>query len=157
MTITRKKRKIGEIWKKNQISDFSDFYFSSYEEKQCDRQFWNAVEREPVETRVSMKNQVSDFSDFYFSSYEEKTMKEAILWMPLSANLFRLESLILTRAKRATNRNNVATEKRSYIFFSGGFCRGDSIREPFSSADPLSALNNFFYEHLFNIIWSEFI
>ena len=31
---------------------------------------------------------------------------------PLSANLFRLESSILTRAKRATNRNNVATEKR---------------------------------------------
>ena len=29
------------------------FYFSSYEEKtQCGRQFWNAVEREPVETRV---------------------------------------------------------------------------------------------------------
>ena len=40
--------------------------------------------------------------------------------MPLSAifptrvllDLFRLESSILTRAKRATNRNNVATEKR---------------------------------------------
>ena len=32
--------------------------------------------------------------------------------MPLSANLFRLESSILTRAKRATSRNNVATEKR---------------------------------------------
>ena len=29
------------------------------------------------------------------------------------ANLFRLKSSILTRAKRATNRNNVATEKRS--------------------------------------------
>ena len=27
-------------------------------------------------------------------------------------NLFRLESSILTRAKPATNRNNVATEKR---------------------------------------------
>jgi len=38
--------------KKNQISDFSNFYFSSYAEKQCGRQFWNAVEREPVETRV---------------------------------------------------------------------------------------------------------
>ena len=36
----------------NQISDFSNFYFSSYAEKQCGRQFWNAVEREPVETRV---------------------------------------------------------------------------------------------------------
>ena len=47
---------------------------------------------------------------FYFSSYEEKTMKQAIPWMPLSANLFRLESSILTRVKRATNRNNVDTE-----------------------------------------------
>ena len=33
--------------------------------------------------------------------------------MLLSMNLFRLESSILTRAKWATNRNNVATEKRS--------------------------------------------
>ena len=31
--------------------------------------------------------------------------------MPLSTNLFQLESSILTRAKQATNRNNVATEK----------------------------------------------
>ena len=31
-------------------------------------------------------------------------------WMPLSVNLFRLESSILMRAKRATNWNNVATE-----------------------------------------------
>ena len=57
--------------------------------------------------------------------------------MWFSTNLFRLESSILTRAKRATNRNNVATEKRSYIFnfFSEGFwwrgfCRGDFILEP---------------------------
>ena len=34
--------------------------------------------------------------------------------MLLSANLFRLESSVLTRAKRATNRNNVATEQRIY-------------------------------------------
>ena len=32
----------------------------------------------------------------------------------VNANLFRLESSILMRAKRATNRNNVATEKRSF-------------------------------------------
>ena len=32
--------------------------------------------------------------------------------MPLSANLLKLESSILPRAKRATNRNNVATEQR---------------------------------------------
>ena len=31
--------------------------------------------------------------------------------MPLSANLLKLESSILPRAKRATSRNNVATEK----------------------------------------------
>ena len=33
----------------------------------------------------------------------------------VDANLFRLESSILTRAQRATNRNNVATEKRGGI------------------------------------------
>ena len=49
---------------------------------------------------------------FYFSSNEEKTMKQAISWMPLSANLLKLESSILPRVKRTTNRNNVATEKR---------------------------------------------
>ena len=32
--------------------------------------------------------------------------------MPLSANLLKLKSSILPRAKRATNRNNVATDKR---------------------------------------------
>ena len=39
-------------------------------------------------------------------------MKQAISWMPLSANLLKLESSILPRAKRSTNRNNVATEQR---------------------------------------------
>ena len=48
-----------------------------------------------------------------------------VVWLyakyAVDANLFRFESLILTRAKRATNRNNVATEKRE-----GGriFCWG---------------------------------
>ena len=46
------------------------------------------------------------------SSSEEKTMKQAISWMPLSANLLKLESSILPRAKRAANRNNVASEQR---------------------------------------------
>ena len=32
--------------------------------------------------------------------------------MPLSANLLKLESSILPRAKRATSQHNVATEKR---------------------------------------------
>ena len=46
-----------KIWnqlnrKKNQISDFSNFHFSSYVEKQWSRQFLNDVEREPVPTRV---------------------------------------------------------------------------------------------------------
>ena len=49
---------------------------------------------------------------FYFLNCEEKTMKQAISWMPLSATLLNLESSILPRAKRATNRNNVATEQR---------------------------------------------
>ena len=49
---------------------------------------------------------------FYFSIYEEKTMKQTISWMPLSANLLKLESSILPRAKQATNRNNVAAEQR---------------------------------------------
>ena len=40
--------------------------------------------------------------------------------MLLSANLSRLESSILTRAKRVLNRNNVATEKRNYFFFFSG-------------------------------------
>ena len=47
-----------------------------------------------------------------FLSYEEKTMKQAIPWIPFSANLFQLEPSILTRAKRATNRNNVAAKKQ---------------------------------------------
>ena len=48
----------------------------------------------------------------YFLSYKEKSMKKAISWMPLSVNLLKLESSILPRAKRATSRNNVATEQR---------------------------------------------
>ena len=47
---------------------------------------------------------------FHFLSYEEKTMRQDIPWMTLSTNLFRLESSILTRGKRARNRNNVAAE-----------------------------------------------
>ena len=39
----------------------------------------------------------------------------------VDANLFRLESSILTQAKRATSRNNVATEKRE----GGNFPRGE--------------------------------
>ena len=61
----------------------------------------------------------SNFSDFYFSSWEENTMKQTIPWMPLSANLFWLESSILTRTKRATNRNNAATNRKKYSVFSG--------------------------------------
>ena len=47
-----------EIWnrlnrEKNQISDFSDFYFLSYAEKNSETGIsFNVVEREPVETRV---------------------------------------------------------------------------------------------------------
>ena len=51
---------------------------------------WNQLNRK--------KNQISDFSDYYFSSYAEKTVKQAILWMPLSAYLFRLKSSIQKHA-----------------------------------------------------------
>ena len=48
--------------------------------------------------------------------------------MPLNANLLKLESSILTRAKRATNRNNVATINEATFFFgwifSGGIFSG---------------------------------
>ena len=60
--------------------------------------------------------------------------------MPLSAifptrvlfDLFRLESSIQTRAKRAKNRNNVATEKRSlkkrlFSFIFGGILSGNRM------------------------------
>ena len=61
--------------------------------------------------------------------YPEKIHPKKSLWIPLSANLFRLESSILMRAMQATNRNNVETEKRRYIFFLGGgdFFRGDFV------------------------------
>ena len=49
----------------------------------------------------------------YLCRYPDKIPPKESLWMPLGANLLKLESSILTRAKRATNRNNVATEKRS--------------------------------------------
>ena len=47
--------------------------------------------------------------------YPDKIPPEKSLWMQLSANLFRLESSIIMRAKQVTNPNNVATEKRSYF------------------------------------------
>ena len=49
-----------------------------------------------------------------FSWYPDKIPPKKCLWMSLSANLFWLESSILMWAKRATNRNNAAKEKRSY-------------------------------------------
>ena len=75
----------------------SIFFFLKffYAEKQCGRQFWNAVEREPV----------------------------------------KLESSILPRAKRASSETTYSyrkTELKKKLggFWSGGFCRGDFIREP---------------------------
>ena len=46
----------------------------------------------------------------------------------VDANLFRLESSMLTRAKRATNRNNIATENR----VGWGIFRGGVYLEPIS-------------------------
>ena len=45
--------------------------------------------------------------------------------MPLSANLFRLESSILTRAKRATNRNNAAINRKNFRVFGGEHFLGE--------------------------------
>ena len=47
-------RQNAEQTKGRQFFFFFIFFFLKlfYAEKQCDRQFWNAVEREPVETRV---------------------------------------------------------------------------------------------------------
>ena len=50
--------------------------------------------------------------DAAVSNYAENTMKQTISWMLLSVNLLKLGSSILPRAKQATSRNNVATEKR---------------------------------------------
>ena len=53
-----------------------------------------------------------------------KSMHGNVVWLcakyAADANMFRLESSILTRTKRATNQNNVATEKRGGGGFSGG-------------------------------------
>ena len=51
----------------------------------------------------------------------------------VDANLFPLESSILTRAKRATNRNNAAKNQKNIRFFRGGtflggICRGGTFR-----------------------------
>ena len=47
-------RQNAEQTKCRQLFIFSIFFFLKffYAEKQCGRQFWNAFEREPVETRV---------------------------------------------------------------------------------------------------------
>ena len=81
---------------------------------------FSAFQAQPIETgeghfgaAVSVPDISAPFLNFFFFSiYKEKTMKQAISRMPLSANLLKLESSILPRAKRATNRNNVATEQR---------------------------------------------
>ena len=66
--------------------------------------------------------------------------------MPLSANLFQLESLILTRAKLTTNRNNVATEKQSKKKKIGGILVGGILtgnREKYICMKQIH--NNYYY------------
>ena len=46
----------------------------------------------------------------------------------VDANLFPLESSILTRAKRATNRNNAATNRKNIRLFRGGIYPGGTFR-----------------------------
>ena len=95
----------------------------------------------PITVRVSSLLECSTtFAPSWFNimdSIQIKSPRKKSLWMPLTANLFWLESPILARAKRAINRNNVATEKNkakivnfSEGFWSGWFCRGYFIREP---------------------------
>ena len=43
---------IGWIQRKNKFQIFPIFIFRVMEKKLCGRQFWNAVERKPIETRV---------------------------------------------------------------------------------------------------------
>ena len=77
----------------------------------------------------------------------KKSPPKKSLWIPLSANLFRLESSILTRVKWATNRNNVATEKRRYNFFFGGILVG-GILSGNRLAYTLRALKRIVFVHL---------
>ena len=77
--------------------------------------------------------------------------------MPLSANLLKLESSILTRAKRATNLNNVATEKLSYIFFFGGILVGGILSGGFYPGTPLEhrSLSHLETDHLSVAKWER--
>ena len=62
--------------KKNQISDF---YFLSYAEKQCGRIFWNAVERELVETRVLNPTASEASNKPEQRSYRKTNLKKKVL------------------------------------------------------------------------------
>ena len=84
--------------------------------------------------------------------YLDKIPLKKSLRMPLIANLLKLESSILTRAKRATNRNDVATKKRSYIFFSF-FFRGDFILEPSEMSYITIYLANFWFQS--QVAWTK--
>ena len=75
------------------------------------------------------------------------------LWMPLSANLFPLESSILTRAKRAISRNNVATEKPGKTLV-GGILSGNPHWHLQTQIQAVPVLS---YLHPFLISFSSFL
>ena len=96
-------------------------------------------------------------------------MKPGYAKYAVDANLLKLESSILTRAKRATNRNNAAKNQKNLRFFGGGtflggIYRGGTFRggvylEPIFRRLNFSILffgkaHNFFFEMLICILFS---
>ena len=81
--------------------------------------------------RYELSNYYISWNLFWRISYRNDnllkgvpTTKQLKRWLAkyaVDANLFRVQSSILTRTKRATNRNNVTTEKRRQFFFYSTF------------------------------------
>ena len=143
MTITRK-IKIGKIWNlvflfiqpiavlSYKFDHFWRIFFFRFwclkkknwnQKKIFFLQKWSNLHERSGIGWIERKTKFQIFPIFIYRVMKKKHNVAGNSGLPLSANLLKLESWILTRAKRATNRNNVATEKRSN-FFSGGFYPG---------------------------------
>ena len=75
-----------------------------------------------------------------FSPEHSPATKTGFAKYAVHANLFPLESSILTRAKRASNRNNAAKNQKNIRFFRGGTFHGriyrdGTFREEFSGEE----------------------